>query len=134
MSKIDMDEAVTLIIRGQLEDFEFFDIHETLEYHYDTELTEQEVCEVFEAVERVAKQLIQSVTGTDVTYKTVIPGRYPEEKIHAKIGPAKSAISYTCWGPGVRGGKLYELKHGNWNLLYDVAPRTAHGDLPWHKK
>lgn len=67
-------------------------------------------------------------------YKTVIPHRNTESKVTERLGTARQAISYSVYGPGCRGGKLYELINGEWSLMHDIAPHTPVDDLPWNKK
>lgn len=130
---VNIPEAVELILRGQLEGIEFFDVHETLEHHYGRDLDEDEVGEVMDSLEVVAKQLLEAVSNSAVTYKTVVERRWPREKLHSALGHAKAAIAYSAWS-GVRGGQLYELRHGAWDLLYDVPAGASYNDLPWRKK
>lgn len=73
-----------------------------------------------------------SATEEVIVYKTVVPARWPESKLHEKLGAAKGALTYSNWG--TRGGQLYELRAGQWNLLFDVPRGTPLEDMPWKKK
>jgi hypothetical protein len=69
------------------------------------------------------------------THMTVIPFRRPLQKAHTNLGHAKAAISYkTGWRGAESDMELYELKDGEWSLLWKVPEGTAYNDLPWKKK
>lgn len=56
---------------------------------------------------------------TVMPFLTVIPRRYPEQKMHTSLGAAKNAFFEG------RYGDLYEWKDGGWVLLYEVPqPET----------
>lgn len=61
-------------------------------------------------------------------YLTIIPNRYPQQKLHAKIGFAKNAFQ-NPWGYNTnRVGTLWEWVDGVWELLYTVE---REGNPPW---
>lgn len=72
---------------------------------------------------------------TPYIYLTIIPRRWPEQKMHADLGHAKSAVSYNC---GHRRGTnqdmaIYEWKNDEWVLLWEIPEGTEYEDLPWRK-
>lgn len=72
-------------------------------------------------------------------YLTVIEDRRPQQKLHQNIGRAKNAVGYDVgWVNGgytVRGGQIYVMKDADsdWELLYDITPRSLASHLPWRQ-
>lgn len=84
------------------------------------------------------------------THLTVIKNRNPEQKAHKTLGHAKQAVLTRMWYdyslPRIDKveGKypmppkvletdvlVYELKDGEWSLLWDLKEGTLKSELPW---
>ena len=97
-------------------------------------LTAAQVDEVVDAAAKILDSLATALAAQSApAYKSVIPSRSPETKIHETLGRARSAVAYSRrWGPGARGGQIYERRIGDWVLLHDIPRGTE--ELPWHAK
>lgn len=133
MNEFSAEEAGLVLAKSHLnEGPSYLSLCELLEDKYG-DLSDEEIDAAYKEFCAVMDVLAESLTATGTAYKTVIPSRSPVEKTYSKLGTAKSSISYSGWR-GIRGGKLYELRHGTWRLLYDVAPGTDITEVPWNKK
>lgn len=89
-----------------------------------------------------------------LTHLTVIKNRNPEQKVHKTLGHAKQAVLTKLWYvPGSEATEkrvwgngqvwyerpkaletdvqVYELKDGEWSLLWDLRRGTLVSELPW---
>lgn len=69
-------------------------------------------------------------------FATIVPGRRPEVKYHAGVGPAKAAVTHAGgWRPvDARGGEIYKRTEEGWELLYRVESGTPADELPWRSE
>lgn len=64
---------------------------------------------------------------------TVIPYRRPKQKAHINIGHAKNAVSFKVsrYVGAECDMELYELRDGEWSLLWTIPKGTMESELPW---
>ncbi|MCG8926683.1 hypothetical protein [Lentzea sp. CC55] len=59
-----------------------------------------------------------------------VPARRPVWKLHPSLGRARAAVAYTE-GRKVRGGEVWRLADGQWQLMHTVESGTSALDLSW---
>ena len=66
-------------------------------------------------------------------YLSVVPGRFPDKKIHHSLSHARAAISNACYHSLHQDCQIYEYTASGWQLLENVPKGTHKDHLPWKK-